>query len=142
MRAQMGSRQHQISLRWNRIRLMDLLENIGTRARQFGLNLIAAIPAERYDRVAGPAYRAQTIEPACRSIVIIGNGGGDFWRCFKAHTADRPGWLARDNPLDDFTREIIEMHGGQVGIASSIGEGTTVWFTVPIAGEPELGGGT
>jgi epoxyqueuosine reductase len=108
MRAQMGSRQHQISLRWNRIRLMDLLEDIGTRARQFGLNLIAAIPAERYDRVAGPAYRAQTIEPACRSIVIIGNGGGDFWRCFKAHTADRPGWLARDNPLDDFTREIIE----------------------------------
>jgi epoxyqueuosine reductase len=87
---------------------MNLLNAIGTRARQFGLNLIAAIPAERYDRVAAPAYRAQAIDPACRSIVIIGNGGGDFWRCFKAHTADRPGWIARDNPLDDFTREIVE----------------------------------
>jgi signal transduction histidine kinase len=37
------------------------------------------------------------------------------------------------------TREIIEMHHGRVGIDSRPGEGTTVWFTLPLAapaGEP------
>ena len=40
---------------------------------------------------------------------IIGNGGGDFWRCFKEHTADRPGWLARDNPLDRLRRQRLDV---------------------------------
>ena len=87
---------------------MDLLDDIGANARRFGLNLIAAISAERYDREAAPAYRASAIYAESRSIVIIGNGGGEFWRCFKSYSARRPGWLARDNPLDDYTRKIVE----------------------------------
>ncbi len=87
---------------------MDLLDRIRASAQRFGLNLIGAIPAERYDRAAAANYRAGAIYPGCRSIVIIGNGGDDFWRCFKAHAARTAGWLERDNPLDDFTREIVE----------------------------------
>lgn len=87
---------------------MDLFDHITRNARRFGLNLIAALPAERYELAAPPAYRAGAISPRCRSIVVIGNGGGDFWRAFKGHAAENPGWFDRDNPLDDFTREIVE----------------------------------
>ncbi|MBV8771355.1 MAG: hypothetical protein JO166_03325, partial [Deltaproteobacteria bacterium] len=57
---------------------------------------------------AGPGYRAGAIFPDCRSIVVIGNGGGDFWRAFKAHAAANCGWWERQDPLDDFTRLVIE----------------------------------
>lgn len=87
---------------------MDLFDDIAKNAERFGLNLIAALPAERYEIAAAPAYRAGAIYPGCRSIVVIGNGGGDFWRAFKTHAAENPGWLERDNPLDDFTREVVE----------------------------------
>jgi epoxyqueuosine reductase QueG len=88
--------------------VVDGFERISSIARRFGLNLTAAIPAERYDREAVPAYRAGAIYPRCRSIVVIGNGGADFWRAFKAHAAANSGWLERDHPLDDFTADIIE----------------------------------
>jgi epoxyqueuosine reductase QueG len=87
---------------------VDLFGRISRDAHRFGLNLIAAIPAHRYELAAAPAYRAEALYPGCRSIVVIGNGGGDFWRSFKAHAGANPGWLERDNPLDDFTREVIE----------------------------------
>ena len=87
---------------------MDLFDEITRVAGPFGLNLTASLPVERYELTASPAYRARAISAGCRSIVAIGNGGGDFWRAFKAHVAKNPGWLRRDNPLDDFTREVVE----------------------------------
>jgi epoxyqueuosine reductase QueG len=87
---------------------VDLFDRIARNAQRFGLNLIAALPAERYELAAAPAYRADNISPGCRSIVVIGNGGADFWSTYKAHAAKTPGWLQRDNPLDDFTCEVIE----------------------------------
>lgn len=74
----------------------------------FGLNLVGAIPVTRYDTNAAAKMRAQEIDPRARSIILLGNGGGAFWRAFKTHCADHPGWLSRDNPLDDFTRAIVE----------------------------------
>lgn len=73
-----------------------------------GLNLLAAIPAERYDASVAAAMRARSIDPTCRSIVVVGNGGGGFWRAFKQHVARNPGWMERENPLDDFTRMVVE----------------------------------
>jgi epoxyqueuosine reductase len=40
--------------------------------------------------------------------VVIANGGGEFWNHYRAHLAAHPGWTNRDNPLDDFTREVVE----------------------------------
>jgi signal transduction histidine kinase len=31
------------------------------------------------------------------------------------------------------SRELVERHGGQVGITSKVGKGTTFWFTLPLA---------
>jgi hypothetical protein len=93
--------------------LENPLETIRRIASRQGLNLIAAIPADRYDRAVAPALRTDAFDSTIsssvkRSIVIVGNGGGDFWRAFSDFANSHPGWRDRANPLDDFTREIIE----------------------------------
>ena len=85
-----------------------ILEAVTAAAAPSGLNLVAATPAERYDAVVQPEYRAAAIAPGARSIIVIGNGGGAFWKAFKRHADENAGWTARDNPLDDFTRMVVE----------------------------------
>jgi PAS domain S-box-containing protein len=36
-------------------------------------------------------------------------------------------------------KQLIELQGGEVGLQSALGEGSTFWFTVPLAGEGEAG---
>src|SRR5215813_9710418 len=84
------------------------LETIALAAAPHGLNLVAAIPIAGYDASVSEPYRASPIDPIARTIVVIGNGGGDFWRAFRRHAEENPGWRDRDNPLDEFTREIVE----------------------------------
>ncbi len=93
--------------------MSDPLSEIRRAGARHGLNLVAAIPADHYDRAVAPAMRTDPFDPAearakARSIVVIGNGGGDFWRGFVEFAERNPGWRDRANPLDDFTREIIE----------------------------------
>jgi len=85
-----------------------ILDDIRAAAEPSGLNLVAATPADRYDAAVTPPYRVNAIAPRAQSIIVIGNGGGFFWDCFKQHCERNPGWMARDNPLDDFTRVVIE----------------------------------
>jgi epoxyqueuosine reductase len=84
------------------------LDQIRRAAGQYGLNLIAAIPIARYDYMVKEISRASLIDPQARSIVVIGNGGGAMWNSLKAHAMRNPGWWNRENPLDDFVREVIE----------------------------------
>ena len=85
----------------------SLLGKIRVAAAPYGLNLIAAVPADRYDASAPPSMRARTLAPNAKSIVVIGNGGGAFWAAFKKYAGTHPRWRQRTHPLDDFTREII-----------------------------------
>jgi NAD-dependent dihydropyrimidine dehydrogenase PreA subunit len=85
-----------------------LLGRIRDVAAPVGLNLVGAIPAARYDTTAPATMRADAIDREARSIVLLATGGGDFWRSFQAHTAAHPGWRSRANPLDDFTRTVVE----------------------------------
>ncbi len=81
---------------------------IRAAAERHGLNLAAAVPLERYDAAVKPAARAARIDSWARSIVVLGNGGGALWAALKAHAARHPGWWQRENPLDDFTRAVVE----------------------------------
>ncbi|HVN28954.1 MAG TPA: hypothetical protein VMT64_10735 [Candidatus Binataceae bacterium] len=86
----------------------SLLATIRAVAAKGGLNLIAATPAARYDAAVTAPYKVAGIAPRTKSIIVIGNGGGAFWQSFKQHVEKNAGWTARDNPLDDFTRFVIE----------------------------------
>jgi epoxyqueuosine reductase len=86
----------------------SILQTVREAAAPHGLNLIAATPVECYDRAVAEISRAASIDPRARSIVVLGNGGGALWHAFKAHAAKNPGWWDRENPLDDFTREVVE----------------------------------
>jgi len=86
----------------------SILDKVRASAAKSGLNLVAATPSDRYDAAVTPPYRTDAIAPGARSIIVIGNGGGVFWNAFKRHADENQGWMARDNPLDDFTRGVIE----------------------------------
>ncbi len=86
----------------------SILSAIRSAGAKSGLNLVAATAVGRYDATVAPAYRASAVAADARSIIVIGNGGGAFWSAFKRHLDDHPGWMTRDNPLDDFTRLVVE----------------------------------
>lgn len=84
------------------------IELVRKAAAPYGLNLVAATPVARYDAIVQEPSRASAIDPRARSIVVIGNGGAEMWRALSRHVAKNPGWWDRANPLDEFTREVIE----------------------------------
>src|SRR5208283_3937585 len=88
--------------------VIALLDQIRSAAAISGLNLVAATPAHRYDAAVKPENQVGVIAPGARSIVVIGNGGGAFWKAFGSHAETNPGWMTRYNPLDDFTRIVID----------------------------------
>ena len=88
--------------------MSNLLDTIRTAGAPYGLNLVAATPAARYDASITTGHRASELAPETRSIVIVGNGGGDLWSALKRHAESNPGWWEREHPLDEFTREIVD----------------------------------
>lgn len=88
--------------------MAEIIDSIRKLGAPYGLNLVGAVPAVRYDNAAPPHLRAGAIDPAARSIVVIGNGGASFWCSYSGHLAANSGWENRDHPLDDFTREVVE----------------------------------
>ncbi len=88
--------------------MTDLLQLIRTAGQRHGLNLVASIPVARYEAALGSKSRLHEAAPEARSIIVIGNGGGDFWLALKKHAARHPGWFEREHPMDDFTRAVIE----------------------------------
>ena len=89
--------------------MSSTLDKIRRAAAPHGLNLVAATPVARYDDDGrGDFARLGDRSRMARSIVVIGNGGGALWASLKSHAARNPGWWNRENPLDDFTREVVE----------------------------------
>ncbi len=86
----------------------SLIEKIRGASEPYGLNLVAAVPAARYDAAVTEPYRAGAIDSHAKSIVVIGNGGSALWSALTKHAERNPGWWKRDHPLDDFTRTAVE----------------------------------
>lgn len=84
------------------------LELIRAAAAGHGFNLTAAVAAWRYDAATQAATRSERLSPRCQSIVVLGNGGADFWHAVNRHAQIHPEWFAREHPLDDYTRWAVE----------------------------------
>ena len=86
-----------------------LLAHIKTALQPQGFNLIGTTTATDYDRLVAVPYRITSLFPAGKTLIVIGNGGGDLWRAFQTYCAAHPNYLqGREHPLDDYTVEIIE----------------------------------
>ncbi len=85
-----------------------LLDKVRRAGAPYGLNLAAATSAARYDSAVTTPYRTGAVAPGAKSIVVIANGGGSFWNAFERFADAHAGWRDRANPLDDFTRQIVD----------------------------------
>lgn len=86
-----------------------LLARIKTALQPRGFNLIGTAEATDYDRLVPPQYRVSSLFPAGKTLIVIGNGGGDLWRAFQIYCTAHPDYMQEhDHPLDDYTVEIIE----------------------------------
>lgn len=100
-----------------------IVERIRSAGKPFGLNIVAAVPVDRYDAAVTEPYRASTIDSRAKSIVVVANGGGALWAALKRHAGENPGWFERAHPLDDFTRMVVEKK-----VAPAIGARHSILF--------------
>lgn len=88
---------------------MNLLDSFKESLAPHGFNLLGATSVAAYEALAPPQYHVAALLPQARTIVVIGNGGGEFWRGFRSHCEAHPHYLQeREHPLDDYTKEKIE----------------------------------
>ncbi|MGH7962699.1 MAG: hypothetical protein ACRERD_12875 [Candidatus Binatia bacterium] len=88
---------------------MDLLQEITTALHPYGFNLIGTTTVASYETLVPDQYHVASLLPQAKTVVVIGNGGGEFWAGFRAYCDARPGHLQeRTHPLDEYTVEIIE----------------------------------
>ena len=88
---------------------MNLLDKITESLAPYGFNLIGTTAIPAYEALVPPQYHVARLLPQAETIVVIGNGGGDFWSGFRAYCEAHPGYLQeREHPLDDYTSATIE----------------------------------
>jgi hypothetical protein len=78
-------------------RIEPVIDELGAALAPVGLNLIGVAAADAVGRGV-----LERFLPGAASAIVIGNGGGAFWRAFVAEQRDEP------EPLDAFTRRMIE----------------------------------
>src|SRR5262245_57446214 len=88
---------------------VNLLHDITTALAPQGFNLIGTTTPAAYEALVPPQYHVAQLMPQAKTIVVIGNGGGEFWNGFRAYCTAHPGYMhEREHPLDDYTVESIE----------------------------------
>jgi hypothetical protein len=73
-----------------------------------GLNLVGATAAAAYDACVPPEYALCRLLPDARAMIVIGNGGAEFWGAYRAYCARHQTHEGRPDPLDRFTQIVIE----------------------------------
>ena len=87
---------------------MGLLQDIRAALAPVGLNLIGTTPRSDYEALVPPQYHIEQQFPETQTVVVIGNGGGEFWGHFREYAKVRPNYLQQhEHPLDDYTVEVI-----------------------------------
>jgi epoxyqueuosine reductase QueG len=88
---------------------VDLLQDIIAALAPYGLNLVGTTSVAAYDALVPVQYHVAPLLPQAQTVVVIGNGGSEFWTHFRTYCTARPGYLhERAHPLDDYTVAVIE----------------------------------
>jgi hypothetical protein len=82
----------------------DIVALLTARFGRAGLNLIGATTVAAYDARVAPTRRLGPRACDARGVLVVGNGGGAFWRAFRSAVAVPDG----DDPLDRFTRACVD----------------------------------
>jgi hypothetical protein len=83
-------------------------DSIAATLAPYGLNLVGVASVAAYDAEVGPGRGLARHLDGAVSAVVIGNGGRAFWDAYRHFCALHPGYDERPDPLDDFTREVVE----------------------------------
>jgi len=113
----------------DRLRIRQVLLNLLTNAARFtqrGGITISAVPQGRFILVT-VADTGQGIAPSDLDRIFE-----EFYHVEsgEAPRRHRLGGIGLGLPL---SKRLIELHGGEMGVESTLGVGTTFWFTLPIA---------
>lgn len=88
---------------------MNYLEAITTALGSYGLNLIGTTTVASYEALVPSEYYVTALLPGAKTLVVTGNGGGQFWEGFQTYCQKHPTYLhEHEHPLDDYTVDVIE----------------------------------
>ena len=88
---------------------MDLLKTSTNALAPHGLNLVGTTTVTSYEVMVPPQYHVASLLPQAKTLVVIGNGGGQFWEGFREYCQNFPNYRQdREHPLDDYTVAVIE----------------------------------
>ena len=85
-----------------------------------GLNVVGTTSVAAYDASVPPDARLAPRMPAARGLLVIGNGGGAFWHAFEAFCRAHPDHAASADPIDGFTRRVIDAAVAAAGLAGPV----------------------
>ncbi len=139
-----------------------LMEPLGILARQKNLTLINEVPIDAPELVADPQRLRQVLTNLIQNAIkFTPEGGAIRVRCQVAGShlrcdvsdsgvgiaqADLPKLFQRFSQLDmsstrkvggaglglSICKALVEAHGGTIGVDSTVGKGSTFWFSLPL----------
>jgi hypothetical protein len=83
-------------------------DSVARAVAPFGLNLVGVASVTSYDAQVAPERRLAPRLEGAESVIVVGNGGGAFWGAYRRACAAEPTRATRADPLDGFTREVVE----------------------------------
>ena len=87
---------------------IDALPDFTAALARHGLNVVGTTSVAAYDASVPHDVRLARHIPAARGLLVIGNGGGAFWRAFEAFCRAHPDHAASADPIDGFTRHVVD----------------------------------